>query len=148
MADLDYETLNNLAPDSGSAKPSIIQNKKLFFEDLLLFAALFSLITLYGSWAWFTGDQSAAAFIPPFMSGYNMSGQSHLGGEYLNIARSVYEGDGLSNPFGDKTGPTGWSPPGLVYLMAFWQCRSRCSLLQPLCVSILVDRSAKQSLPC
>ena len=119
MADLDYETLNNLAPDSGSAKPSIIQNKKLFFEDLLLFAALFSLITLYGSWAWFTGDQSAAAFIPPFMSGYNMSGQSHLGGEYLNIARSVYEGDGFSNPFGDKTGPTGWSPPVLVYLMAF-----------------------------
>ena len=59
-----------------------------------------------------------SAFIPPFVPGYNMGGQEHMGGEYYNIAEAIYEGRGYSDPFEDETGATGWSPPVLTYLMA------------------------------
>ena len=59
-----------------------------------------------------------SAYIPPFVEGYSMSGQSRMGGEYLNIAEAILEGRGYSDPFGDETGPTGWSPPVLTYSMA------------------------------
>jgi hypothetical protein len=35
---------------------------------------------------------------------------------YSNIARSIIEGHGYSNPFGVDTGPTAWVPPFLTFL--------------------------------
>ncbi|MGB7343270.1 MAG: hypothetical protein WBD20_03600, partial [Pirellulaceae bacterium] len=43
---------------------------------------------------------------------------THLGAEYDEIARAIYNGRGFSDPFGIETGPTAWMPPVLPYLMA------------------------------
>jgi hypothetical protein len=42
----------------------------------------------------------------------------HLGAEYDEIARAIYNGRGFSDPFGIETGPTAWMPPVLPYLMS------------------------------
>lgn len=43
----------------------------------------------------------------------------NFGFEYANIAQSIVEGDGFSNPFSNcETGKTAWMPPLLVYLNA------------------------------
>lgn len=45
--------------------------------------------------------------------------QNLFGSEISNVAYSlVCKKQGLSNPFGDKTGPTGWTAPGMVLLYA------------------------------
>ncbi|MFZ5892348.1 MAG: hypothetical protein ACOY0T_14915 [Myxococcota bacterium] len=42
----------------------------------------------------------------------------HLGAEYYNIALSISDGRGFSDPFGEPTGPTAWMPPLYPYLLA------------------------------
>ena len=42
----------------------------------------------------------------------------HLGAEYFSIAKSLYAGEGFSNPFVEKTGPTAWMPPVLPAFLA------------------------------
>jgi hypothetical protein len=100
----------------------------LALRDFLLFACLFALVTIYANWMFFTGDESLAAFIPPFNPQHNRSMQTHLGYEYLNLANAVYEGRGFSDPFEDSTGPSSWAPPLLVYLMAAVLCLTEGSV--------------------
>jgi hypothetical protein len=40
-----------------------------------------------------------------------------FGWEMGRVARSIAEGQGFSNPYGDNTGPTAWEPPLYPYLM-------------------------------
>ena len=91
---------------------------RLRLEDFLIFTCIFALVTVYANWMFFTGDSGLAGLIPPFVPFYNNNGQTHLGGEYFSLANAVYEGRGFSDPFGDPTGPSGWSPPILVFGMA------------------------------
>jgi 4-amino-4-deoxy-L-arabinose transferase-like glycosyltransferase len=48
------------------------------------------------------------------------SGDDHFGfgWEMGRIARSIAQGEGFSNPYGDHTGPSAWEPPLYPYFMA------------------------------
>jgi hypothetical protein len=66
--------------------------------------------------------QDCAAIDKQFSSG-NRPYVNDFGYEASNVAYSlVCRGDGLANPFGGETGPTGWVAPGmvLVYAAAFY----------------------------
>lgn len=93
------------------------RSTQLIIRDYFLFLIIFTCLTLYANWVFFTGNSELAVFIPPFSAKYFRMEQTHLGGEYLNIAQAIYKGQGFSNPFGYPTGPTGWSPPMLVYAL-------------------------------
>ena len=48
------------------------------------------------------------------------SGDDHFafGWEMGRIARSIAQGEGFSNPYGGRTGPSAWEPPVYPYIMA------------------------------
>ena len=48
------------------------------------------------------------------------AGEDHFGfsWEMGRIARSIAQGEGFSNPYGDHTGPSAWEPPLYPYFMA------------------------------
>ena len=59
-----------------------------------------------------------------------------FGWEMGRVARSIAQGQGFSNPYGDSTGPTAWEPPLYPYLMAaafrifgIYSTASACALL-------------------
>ena len=71
--------------------------------------------------------------------------QNRFGSELSNVAYAlVCSGEGLANPFGGNTGPTGWASPGMVllYALAFklFGCFSTGSILfmfsLALCLSV------------
>ncbi|QDV63441.1 hypothetical protein Mal65_25840 [Crateriforma conspicua] len=55
-----------------------------------------------------------------FLAGLGLSADysGHLGGEYMNLAYSLFLGNGFSDPFGRATGPTAWMPPVIPALIA------------------------------
>jgi hypothetical protein len=67
---------------------------------------------------------STFRWFPPFERNVNANANRHLGAEYFNIARSLFRGQGYSNPFSQRTGPTAWMPPILPTLLAglLWVC--------------------------
>jgi hypothetical protein len=48
--------------------------------------------------------------------------RDHLGAEYDSIARAIRNGDGFSDPFGERSGPTAWMPPVIPNVLAtlYW----------------------------
>jgi hypothetical protein len=74
--------------------------------DFLLMLVLFSTVTLITHWSWLSGSETWETL------------PMHLGCEYYNVAKAVYEGRGFSDPFGDATGPTGWVSPVIPFTMA------------------------------
>ena len=90
----------------------------IVLRDFTLSLCVFALLTVYANWMFFTGDETQSWWIPPFEPAYNRMGQTHLGGEYLNIATAIVHGRGFSDPFGDPTGPTAWTAPLLPLLMS------------------------------
>ncbi|TWT76179.1 hypothetical protein CA13_66700 [Planctomycetes bacterium CA13] len=44
--------------------------------------------------------------------------RDEFGSENDSIAKAIYCGHGFSDPFGLRTGPTAWMPPGMPYLLA------------------------------
>src|SRR4051812_6020326 len=65
----------------------------------------------WASLAYAVTDPADYAFFPPFEAGRNSNWSDHLGGEYFCIGRSLWRGEGFSNPFHERTGPTAWMPP-------------------------------------
>ena len=96
----------------------VLKIPPIVLRDFAFSVCAIILLTLYGNWMFFTGDPSLAQWIPPFEPSYNRMGQTHLGGEYLNIANAIVQGRGFSDPFGDLTGPTAWTAPLLPFLMS------------------------------
>lgn len=82
-------------------------NSRSIWFDFSLLVILFSLVAVWANWSWFTNDY----FLPPYSP-------DHLGYEYYNIAESLAEGRGFSDPFFDNTGPTGWCSPMLPFLLS------------------------------
>ena len=60
------------------------------------------------------------ATIAVFRQYKTRSGEDHFafGWEMGRIARSIAQGEGFSNPYGDHTGPSAWEPPLYPYFMA------------------------------
>src|SRR5262249_20767199 len=61
-------------------------------------------------------------YFPPFQAHVNANNNRHLGGESINMARSLVAGEGYSHPFDGPTGPTAWQPPFLPTLLAGLLC--------------------------
>ncbi len=102
----------------GAVRRRLAPKTRLAIEDYAMLVVALSLVTVYANWAWLSDDYGMSAYIPPFAPGYNRMEQTHLGAECFNVAESITQGHGFSNPFGERTGPTGWVSPMLSYWMA------------------------------
>src|SRR4030081_1788450 len=49
-------------------------------------------------------DPADYRFFPPFTPYYNANGNTNLGGECYQIAKSMVGGEGIANPFKEKSG--------------------------------------------
>ncbi len=63
--------------------------------------------------------------------------RDHLGAEYDSIARAIRNGDGFSDPFGERSGPTAWMPPVIPYILAtlYWMFEDH---RKPVVVTVVV----------
>lgn len=99
----------------------IAREYRTWMEDFGCLFALFCILTFAANWVWFTGDKEIAKFVPEYPTlpiRFSHTRPDHLSAEVFNVAKAIYDGRGFSDPFGDETGPTGWTPPVLSSLMA------------------------------
>jgi hypothetical protein len=83
----------------------------------LVIAAVFG-CSIYANLAFTVTNAANFQWFPPFKRYLNENKNDHLGGEYINIARSMVKGDGFAHPFDGATGPTAWMPPVLSTVLA------------------------------
>ena len=76
------------------------------FLSLIIFG-----LSFYANLSNFVDDFDLLALFPPFIKGLDITNNTHLGGEYYNIAKAIVAGKGFSDPFNGATGPTAWMPP-------------------------------------
>ena len=88
------------------------------FLALLFVIAFTYACSIYANCSYVIIDRESFRFLPPFKPHVNENMNDHLGAEYFNIARSLANGQGFSNPFPEPTGPTAWMPPALSVLEA------------------------------
>jgi hypothetical protein len=72
----------------------------------------------YANLSFLVNNPQDYRLFPPFRSEHNRNMNTHLGAEYLNIARSLIDGGEFGNPFAGPTGPTAWMPPLLPSVLA------------------------------
>src|SRR3954471_8478447 len=96
---------------------------------LSFLAILFVIVSVYGcsiyaNLSFAITNPADYRYLPPFERGVNSNDNKHLGAEYFKIAQSLMAGEGVSAPFGERTGPTAWMPPILPGLLAglIWLC--------------------------
>ena len=102
---------------SAGKTPVVIQPALPLAPVVLVLVVIF-ICTVWSQAAYVVVDPAQFVYFPPFEAGNNANATDHLGGEYLNIARSLTKGQGFSNPFHESTGPTAWMPPLLPMLYA------------------------------
>ena len=73
---------------------------------------------VYANLSFLVTNREDFKYFPPFRANENQNFNAHLGGEYFNIASALADGEGFSNPFRDRTGPTAWMPPVLPMILA------------------------------
>ncbi len=66
----------------------------------------------------FFGVAACRRNFPSYLTILRRDASSHLGAEYFEIAKSIRNGKGFSDPFGVPSGPTAWMPPVLPYCVA------------------------------
>lgn len=89
-----------------------------FCTAIVLVVSVF-LCSIYANLAYCVTNRSNFEYFPPFQSKLNADWNHHLGGEYFNIAWSLYTGQGYANPFTNlESGPTAWMPPIYCGLLA------------------------------
>jgi hypothetical protein len=98
-----------VSPPSGRGFP--------FAGAVVLIIAIFG-CSIYANLAYTVTDKNNYQYFPPFKPRVNVNDNQHLGGEYINMARSLWEGQGFSHPFDKATGPTAWQPPVLPLFLA------------------------------
>ena len=90
---------------------------------------------VYANLSFLVTNRDDFKYFPPFRANENQNLNTHLGGEYFNIANALADGEGFSNPFRDRTGPTAWMPPILPAILA---CLLRLSGGSPIVVAAIV----------
>lgn len=103
------EKRNVVSPISGIKFP--------FAGALVLIIAIFG-CSIYANLAYTVTDKQNYQYFPPFKPRVNINSNNHLGGEYIQMAKSLIAGQGFSHPFDKPTGPTAWQPPVLPLLLA------------------------------
>ena len=83
----------------------------------VLVPAIFGL-ALYANLELAVNDSAYFEYFPPFKAHFNANTNNRMGGEFFNIAWSLYQGKGFADPFGRSTGPTAWQPPLYPLFMA------------------------------
>jgi hypothetical protein len=84
---------------------------------VFLTVAIFT-CSIYANLSFAVRDRADLRFFPPFQPYVDANTSDHLGGEALNIARSLHSGNGFADPFTRHTGPTAWMPPVLPGILA------------------------------
>ena len=86
--------------------------------------AVVVLLSIYANLSFAVTDPGNFRYFPPFQAGHNANMNRNLGSEYFNIAGALAAGEGFSNPFSERTGPTAWMPPVLPTILAglLWAC--------------------------
>ncbi len=88
-----------------------------FWPLLVLIPVIFGL-ALYANLELAINDTQYYQYFPPFRAGHNANTNNRMGGEFFNIAQSIYNGNGFADPFSRPTGPTAWQPPLYPLFMA------------------------------
>jgi hypothetical protein len=106
---------------------------------VLLGAAVIA-CSVYANLSFLVTDPADYRFFPPFRRGVDVNANRHLGGEYLNMARSLVAGEGFAHPFEQCSGPTAWQPPVLPLILAglFWACDGNRSAVAAVVVCLQV----------
>jgi hypothetical protein len=89
-----------------------------------MLAVAIAACSLYANLSFAVSNSADYRYFPPFRPHVNANSNSHLGGEYFNIAQALVRGEGFAHPFDRPTGPTAWQPPVLPILLAglLWIC--------------------------
>ncbi len=103
-----------LAP---KALPAISRERLTFWPLLILIPAIFGL-ALYANLELAVINADDYQYFPPFQAGRNANTNNRMGGEFINMALSLYNGNGFADPFNRPTGPTAWQPPLYPLFMA------------------------------
>src|SRR5579862_9137241 len=77
---------------------------------VVLVTAVFA-CSIYANLSFAVSRPSDLRYLPPFEPRVDGNMNRHLGGEYLQMARSLTAGEGFADPFDEPTGPTAWQPP-------------------------------------
>jgi hypothetical protein len=85
---------------------------------LAILAAVILVCSVYANLSFTVKNQNDYRLFPPFQPGVNANLNSHLGGEYYQMAKALARGEGFSHPFDRPTGPTAWQPPVLPLILA------------------------------
>jgi DNA-directed RNA polymerase subunit RPC12/RpoP len=104
-----------------AADPEPAERGRLRLMPIIaVFGLMFVVIacSVYANLSFAVTDRANYQYFPPFKKYLNRNDNKHLGAEYFEIAKSLVAGEGFSNPFFDKTGPTAWMPPVLPVILA------------------------------
>ncbi len=88
---------------------------------VVLVTAVFA-CSIYANLSFAVSRPSDFRYLPPFEPRVDGNMNRHLGGEYLQMARSLTAGEGFAHPFDEPTGPTAWQPPVLPAFLAALLC--------------------------
>jgi hypothetical protein len=93
----------------------------------LSLAALVIAFSIYANLSFAITNPAHFRYLPPFRPHVNVNANTHLGGEYYQMARALLAGEGFAHPFALPTGPTAWQPPILPLILAgsLWATGSR-----------------------
>jgi hypothetical protein len=110
------QTLTIPGAEPQTAPPTPVRPIPLY--AILVLVLVVAGCAVYANLAFGVKNAANLRYFPPFLPHVNGNGNWGLGGEYFNIAKAVAAGQGFTNPFGDRTGPTAWQPPLLPAFLA------------------------------
>ena len=97
--------------------PAVPREKIPFSGPLFILVPVIFGLALYANLELAINDSSYYQYFPPFTN-RNANTNGNMGGEFFNIALSLYKGNGFADPFNRPTGPTAWQPPLYPLFMA------------------------------
>lgn len=111
-------------PEAAASAPTAARPAPV--RTAILLTVAIAACSLYANLPFALTDPAAYRFFPPFKRHVNAAETNRdLGIEYLNIARSLTQGRGFADLYGQQTGPTAWMPPFLSTFQAglLWLCQ-------------------------
>src|ERR1700677_3022905 len=104
--------------------PALMQRKRISTIVAVFVVAVVFAASAYANLSFLVTDSRDYRHFPPFEPHTNLNMNDHLGGENWNVAQALVAGEGFSNPFHEKTGPTAWTPPIFPMILAalLWLC--------------------------
>jgi hypothetical protein len=102
----------------GSRLPAFTKPRKVPRLAAAVIAAAVVVCSAYANLSFLVKDPANYWYFPPFKPRVNANLNTHLGGEYFNMAQALAAGRGFADPFDQPTGATAWQPPVLPSILA------------------------------